>query len=220
MQSVMRSVAFGLLMAGLTSRLVAQQPVAAPSRYELPDQVGTARIRLQSGGEVKIYRGLGAVSNRSSLELEWITVTDSTMGLVFDGPIGAKGIHDDPWYRYNVDVKIVALKPIAAFEVRVLTFDVWRQFTATLSFSQLEDLKVGQKKSFDRLWGIYGESQLRDHFTSIAYVARVRFMDGTTIVADPTPALKAAQAIQGSLTLQDLEPKPEPIPSSGPTKSS
>ena len=63
------------------------------------------------------------------------------------------------------------------------------------------------------MWGIYGESQLRGHFTSIAYIARVRLADGRTIEADPTPALKAAQAVQAAITLQDLLPRSEPIPS-------
>jgi hypothetical protein len=139
-------------------------------------------------------------------------IADSSLGLVFDSPVGARGVYDSPWFRYQSNMRVRALKPIAAFEVRILAFDVWRQFTSTLSFSQLEDLSAGQQKSFERVWGIYGESQLRDHFISIAYVARVRYADGTTIVADPTPALKAAQAIQASVMLQDLDPKPEPVP--------
>ena len=190
------------------SSLRAQNATAAA----VIDRVGTALITKASGGSVKIQRGLGAVSNRSSLELEWVMVMDSTLGIVFDGAVGANGVFEDPWYRYESNMRMFALVPVQAFEVRILTFDVWHQFTGTLSFSQLEDLAAGQQKSFDRVWGIYGESQLRDHFISVAYVARVRLADGRTIVADPTPALKAAQAIQASVTIQDLEPKPEPVP--------
>lgn len=181
--------------------------------------VGTAVVTRMSGGPVKIARGLGAVSNRSSLELEWIMVTDSTLGIVFDGPVGAKGIFDAPWYRYAADMKMRALAPVAAFEVRILTFDIWGQHTETLSFTQLEDMTAGQSKSFDRVWGIYGESRLRSHLTSIAYIASVRLADGRTIKADPSPVLRAAQAIQGSITLQDLEPKAEPVPSIGSLKT-
>ena len=176
---------------------------------------GTAITTQASGGSVKIPHGMGAVSNRSSLELQWIMVTDSSLGLIFDGPVGASGVFDDPWYRYSADMRMKAVRPITAFEVRILTFDIWHQFTGTLSFSQLEDLAANQQKNFGRVWGIYGESQLRDHFISVAYVAKVRYPDGRTVIADPTPALKAAQAIQGSVTLQDLEPKPEPVPLTG-----
>jgi len=179
------------------------------------DHVGTAIITKASGGSVRIQRGLGAVSNRSTLELEWIMVTDSTLGVIFHGPVGAKGIYENPWYRYQSNMRMMALVSVQAFEVRILTFDVWHQFTGTLSFSQLEDLASGQQKDFDRVWGIYGESQLRDHFITVAYVAKVRLVDGRTIIADPAPALKAAQAIQASITIQDLEPKPEPVPLQG-----
>lgn len=176
------------------------------------ERIGTATISKASGGSVKIQRGMGSVSARSTLELEWVMVNDSSLGIVFDGPVGANGIYDDPWYRYESNMRMLALQPVTAFEVRILTFDVWHQFTGTLAFSQLEDLSVGQRKSFGRFWGIYGESQLRDHFASVAYVAKVRFADGRTVIADPAPALKAAQAIQASVTIQDLEPKPEPVP--------
>ncbi len=186
-------------------------PQDAPAPTVL-DHVGTAIITEASGGSVKISRGLGAVSNRSTLELQWVMVTDSTLGIVFDAPVGASGVYDDPWFRYESNMKMRALVPVQAFEVRILTFDVWHQFTGTLSFSQLEDLARAQEKSFNRVWGIYGESQLRDHFISVAYVAKVRLADGRTIVADPAAALKAAQRIQASITIQDLEPKPEPIP--------
>jgi hypothetical protein len=198
-----------LCVLPILARDVCAQNEQAPA---VVDHVGTAVITRGSGGSVKIQRGLGAVSNRSTLELEWVMVADSTLGIIFDGPVGASGIYDDPWYRYASSMRMKALVPIRAFEVRILTFDVWRQFTGTLSFSQLEDLVPGQQKNFDRVWGIYGEGQLRDHFTSVAYVAKVRLADGRTVIADPGPALRAAQAIQASITIQDLEPKPEPIP--------
>jgi hypothetical protein len=200
-----------LLLVFTISRDLFAQGQPAPIVIVI-DRVGTAIITKASGGSVKIQRGLGAVSNRSTLELDWVMVTDSTLGIVFDSPVGAQGVFDDPWFRYESNMKMRALLPVQAFEVRILTFDVWHQFTGTLSFSQLEDLAPGQQKSFDRVWGIYGEGQLRDHFISVAYVAKVLLADGRTMIADQAPALKAAQAILASITIQDLEPKPEPIP--------
>jgi hypothetical protein len=202
-----------LLVALVAFSIVARDVCAQEQRpVAVVEHIGTAVITRASGGSVKIHHGMSTVSNRSTLELEWVMVTDSTLGIIFDGPVGANGTYDDPWFRYESDMKMKALVPVQAFEVRILTFDVWHQFTGTLSFSQLEDMVPNQEKSFDRVWGIYGESQLRDHFVSVAYVAKVRLADGRTVIADPTPALKAAQAIQASITVQDLEPKPEPIP--------
>ena len=177
------------------------------------DQVGSAVVLQANGGSVAIPYGFGAVSSKSSLELQWVMVVDSSPGLVFEGPVGAEGVYDKPYYRYSVNMKMKALKPVTAFEVRILAFSVWKDFEVLLAFSQLEDLAAGQQKSFKRLWGYYGESQLRDHYVSVAYVARVRLADGSTIIADTAPVLKAAQAIQSSVTIQDLTPKPEPIPS-------
>ena len=137
------------------------------------DRIGSAFANLAYGGSVRIARGMGGVSARSSLQLEWFVVTDSTLSVMFDNAVGAKGDEEDGWYRYQVDMHMRALAPVSAFEVRILTFNVWRQFTGTLSFTQLEDLEVGQNKTFERVWGYHGESQLRGHRTSIAYVARV-----------------------------------------------
>src|SRR4051794_36313095 len=109
------------------------QNVVAPA---VLDHVGTATISQASGGSVKISRGLGMVSNRSTLELQWVMVTDSTLGIVFAAPVGASGFYDDPWFRYESNMKMRAIVPVQAFEVRILTFDVWHQFTGTLSFSQ------------------------------------------------------------------------------------
>ena len=152
------------------------------------------------------------MSGASSLELEWFMVNDSSLSLVFGDPVGAKGDEDDGWYRYQVDMHMRALAGVRAFEVRIVTFNVWRQFTGTLSFTQLEDLESGQDKTFERRWGYHGESQLRGHRTSIAYVARVMLENGEIVVADPELVLKLATDIQESVTLQDLEPEVEPLP--------
>jgi hypothetical protein len=185
----------------------------APAGIKVIDRFGSALVLQASGGSVAIERELGAVSSKSSLELQWIMVVDSSLGLVFDGAVGAEGTYSKPYFQYLANMKMRALKPVTAFEVRFLVFDVWKDFQVLLSFSQLEDLAAGQQKSFKRVWGYYGESQLRDHYISIGYVSRVRLADGSTIVADTAPVLKVAQAIQSSVTVQNLTPKPEPIPS-------
>ena len=179
---------------------------------EVVDRIGSAVATVASGGSVGIGRGMRTISGRSSLELEWFMVNDSSLSLVFDEPVGAKGKWDDGSYTYQVDMHMRALALVRAFEVRIVTFNVWRQFTGTLSFTQLEDLESGQDKSFERQWGYHVESRLRGHRTSIAYVARVMLENGEIVVADPELVLKMATEIQESVTLQDLEPEVEPLP--------
>jgi hypothetical protein len=183
------------------------------------DRTGSAVTLQATGGSVAIARGFGAVSAKSALSLQWTMVIDTSLGLIFDAPVGARGINDEGYYRYVADMKMNAIKAVSAFEVRILVFNVWKDFEGVLSFSQLEELKPGQKKGFERVWGYYTESKLRDHYVSLAYVSRVRFADGTTIIADTAPILRAAQAIQASVTLQDLTPKPEPLPFLGKSAS-
>ena len=175
------------------------------------DRIGSAVATFHSGGSVGISRGLRRVSGASSLELEWFMVNDASLSIVFGEPVGAKGDEEDGWFRYRVDMHMLALAPVKAFEVRIVTFNVWRQFTGTLSFTQLEDLELLQDKNFERVWGYHGESQLRAHRTSIAYVARVMLQNGEIVVADPELVLKLAKEIQESVTLQDLEPAIEPL---------
>ncbi len=198
-----------LAVVGLA--FVCAEPAQAQQEIE---RIGTAVVQEASGGPVRFdgARGL-VVGDRSTLELRWLMVQDSTLGLGFDGPAGVKGVVTDgdvQWYQYEADLKLVAYAPVTAFEVRVLTFNVWNEFTGTISFTQLEDLRAGQRRKFKRFWGWYGEGLLRAHRTSVAYLARVRLLDGRVVVADPAPALKAVQRIQPGLTLRDLEPQPEP----------
>ena len=195
-----------LLLAQSGGAAYAQQPPVV-------DRVGSAVILRYSGGPVAFAQGLRMVSGLSSLELEWYVVNDSSLGIVLDGAVGAASFYDNPWHRYIVDARVLALDSVAALEVRVMTFNVWKDFTGTLTFTQLEDLRPGQRKNFNGLvYGLYGESQLRAHTTSIAYVARVRRRDGRTTVASVEPVLRIARQIQASITEQDLSPKPEPIP--------
>jgi hypothetical protein len=196
------------LIVALLMSLIAPQLLTAQAK-EL-ERVGTAVVSEAVGPPVHISAGLRIVSARSTLRLNWIMINDPSLSIIFDGLVGAQGTFQDDWFRYAADLRMHALAPVTAFEVRVITFDVWNNFTGTLAFSQLEDLKANQKKNFGRWWGLLSESDVRDHCTSITYIAKVKLSDGKVIIADPTPALRAAQRIQEKVTLQDLEPRKEP----------
>jgi hypothetical protein len=155
----------------------------------------------------------------SSLTYDWVVVVDSSLGLIFDGPAGARasGSPINPELKIKADVR--ALAPIAAYEIRVVTFDIWRRHTATLIYSRLQDIKQGEKKGLKRTWSGFAPSEARLQLTSIAYVSKVRYQDGRTVVADPAPVIRAAQAISASITVQDLEPTPKATEQTQPTES-
>jgi hypothetical protein len=197
-------LAVTLLFGGTPTQTPAQEVVA---------RIGSAVVTRMSGGPVKVGSGTQAVGGRSTLELDWIMIADSTLGLVFDEPVGAFGSPaQGSWYRLAADLRVRALEPVSAFEIRILTFNVWREFTGTLSFTQLEDMEAQQKKRFERSWGVYPEDAIREHQISVAYIARVRLADGTVLDADVEPVMQAARAIQGSFTTKDLEPVEESVP--------
>jgi hypothetical protein len=199
-------------LIGLALLVAAHSPLGLTAQ-DVVARVGSAVITRTSGGSVKVGSGAHSVGDRSTLELDWIMIADSTLGLVFEEPVGVFGATaNGSWYRLGADLRMRALAPVTAFEVRILTFNVWREFTGTLSFTQLEDLEPQQKKAFERFWGVYTEEAIREHQISVAYVARVRFDDGTVREADLEPVLEAARAIQGSITADDLEPAAEPYP--------
>jgi hypothetical protein len=145
----------------------------------------------------------------STLTYDWVVVNDSSLGVVFDGPAGARASGNPSAPEIKIDGDIRALAPIAAYEIRLITFDVWRRHTATLVHSRLQDLKPGDKKGVKRTWGGFEAPEVRLQLTSIAYVSKVRYQDGRTVFADPAPVLRAAQVVSASITLQDLEPTPK-----------
>jgi hypothetical protein len=176
---------------------------SAPAATE---RIGTATILVTKGPRLAADLPTNLAS---TLTYDWVIVNDSSLGLVFDGPAGARaaGTPDVPEMKINADVR--ALVPVAAYEIRVVTFDVWRRHTATLVYSRLQDIKAGEKKGVKRAWSGFQSRDVRLQLTSIVYIAKVRYQDGKTVVADTTPVLRAAQVISAAITAQDLEPTKE-----------
>jgi len=184
-----------------TSAAWAQKP--APTALE---RVGTATITVSKGPRLAADLVANAAS---SLAYDWVVVSDSSLGLVFDGVGGARAAGSPAAPEIRLDADVRALAPVSAYEIRVITVDVWRRHTATLVYSRLQDIKTGEKKGVKRTWGGFEARDVRLQLTSITYVSKIRFQDGRTVVADPAPVLKAAQMIGAAITVQDLEPTSE-----------
>lgn len=208
---VIRATILALIPA-FASALAAQKAPAT----RVAERVGNASIVVGSGPALTLdFDG----NMGSSLTYDWVIVVDSTLGLIFEGPAGARasGSPVNPELRIDADVR--ALAPIAAYEIRIVTFDVWRRHTATLIYSRLQDIKAGDKKVLKRTWRGFAPSESRLHLTSIAYVSKVRYQDGRTVVADPAPVIRAARVISASISAQDLEPTPKATEQTQPTES-
>jgi hypothetical protein len=203
MQIAIRAVLVCTLVSLVTVSFVEQAVAQKRAVPSVAERIGTASIFVDDGPSV--FYGFSSNGN-SSLTYDWVVVVDSSLGLIFDRPAGVQawGTPANPQIRLDVDVR--AIKPVAAYEIRVLTFDVWRRHTGTLIYARFQDIKPGEKKGVKRTWGGYTEAEARLQLTSILYVAKVRYQDGRTVVADASPVLRAAQTISASITLQDLEP--------------
>ena len=198
-KAVLVCALFSLAAVLFPEQAVAQKKGAT----SVAERIGTVSIFVDDGPSV-LY-GF-STNGGSSLTYDWVVVVDSSLGLVFERPAGVQawGTPTNPQIRLDADVR--AIKPVAAYEIRVLTFDVWRRHTGTLIYARFQDIKPGEKKGVKRTWGGYTEAEARLQLTSILYVAKVRYQDGRTVVADASPVLRAAQTISASITVQDLEP--------------
>lgn len=196
----LRPICVGFVLSTTLAPIAAAQKT---SGAHVAERVGTALIVVSSGPQVTLdFDG----NEDSSLPYDWVVLADSSLGLVFEGPTGARASGSPTNPEIKLDANIRALVPISAYEIRVVTFDVWRRHTGTLVYSRLQDMRAGEKKGVYRKWGGFAPSEARLQLTSIVYVSRVRYEDGRTVIADPTAVVRAAQVIKASITAQDLEP--------------
>ncbi len=127
-------------------------------------------------------------------------------------PSGVK--HHFTKNTYDGDIHLKTLSEIQAFEVRALLFNVWNEFTGTRSTTGIKVLRPNREFTLDPRW--YGFSwRLSKHYTSISYIARVRYTDGRIIHADIEPVLRTARRFSEDITVEDLVPAPDSIPDLG-----
>lgn len=119
--------------------------------------------------------------------------------------------HDSP-EGLDGDFDLEAIRPIRAFQLRILTFDVWRDFsgralTATSLSPQFDD--EGVWNDYDPRWS---DPLDRDRYmaVSIAWVANVLYPDGTLASYDASTVLEAVEALGGEVSAEDLMPRREP----------
>jgi hypothetical protein len=189
----------GLIALAIRPGFAQKESKAAKSLIE---RVGSTSLVAASGGVPgEYYRGLRP---GSTLPLEWVTAFDSTLGLTFESVTGTE-IDELTSPTLEAQYKLVALDSIVAFEVRTLTFDVWRNYTGVLVYRQVIDMGPKARRTFKKQWVLDNRWDVYGHQSSITYVARVRRANGTITVADPAPVLAAARRLVASVTVQDLE---------------
>jgi hypothetical protein len=185
------------------------------------DRPNTTTFSRGSGGSVTTTLGFGIKLNpNSSLQREWITAHDSLSPVDLGGTVGVAttyksgGEYSTGGYHYEATLPLTFKDDVQAFEIRFVLFDVWGQFTRTLSYTEIEDEITGTTKSFTPSWSLYSENEATEHYASLAYVARVRTKAGRVFEANYQPVVDEARKISARFQPEWLEPNPTPRPDS------
>jgi len=170
-----------LLLLLVPSPSVAQQMLIEAGGPEVTrlTAVGGAMVLEAVGpalaGRREFYRPVPPLRMRH----RWLLVQDSLSGVVFTAPSGVKTGVDD----YEADLHLRALQGIQALEVRAVVFNVWGDPAGYLAASALDERAPGESWELHPRWRAQ-EAPTHEHRTSIVWVHRVMFDDGSVLEAD------------------------------------
>jgi hypothetical protein len=175
-----------------------------------------ASFTRASGGSIQTKLSGSIIVNKdSSLEREWITLHDPSIPADLEGTVGVTTVYEREAmgrgeYQYKAAVSLIPSEPLAAVEIRFLTFDLWGGHVRNLVMDEVTDMPAGTKRALTGSWRVYSENEVSRHYASIAYVSRLRTKDGRVIETDSAPVVQEAKKFSTKFTAADLEPKPEP----------
>jgi hypothetical protein len=133
------------------------------------------------GGSVVTELGLGIKVNKdSSLRRTWIVLNDPSCPIqISDAGIQTTYVEDDNGYRFRPTGSAKTSKPVRAFEVRYLLYDVFGEHLRTLSSTEVTDLSAGDIFSLSQSGSWYApENDVSELLTVVVFVAQVRGDDG------------------------------------------
>ena len=190
-------------------------PLSACARtpQDTVTQSATLTVVPLDGGSVTTNLSSGiAVNKGSSLKRKWFVINSVTCP-AFLSLAGIKTVYHSSsdysagGYEFNPQGTISAKGDVTAFEVRFVLFDIWGDRMEALSLSQLAELAPNSPFEFSEAGEWYAsESDVREFFTAVAFVAHVRLADGTTWNYDPNGIVTQLAKIQLHLNKEGLNP--------------
>lgn len=131
----------------------------------------------EQGSSVETELGYGySVNKGSSLMRQVITLND-TLCPVQVVDITAETTYADRKYRFKSKGWVNPKKPISAYEIHIVLYNVFAEHIKTLSMQDVSDLS--SPVSVDGESGWYAdENDVSEYLISVAYVANVRTKDG------------------------------------------
>ena len=160
-----------------------------PAEEIVEDQPAIAKdykLSQADGGSVRTDPGLGQrfiVNKDSSLRRVWVAVHDN-LPLTIDGTPGVTTFYlrSEPYgYRYAASAILIVSpdQDVTAFTMKFLLIDVFSERMTTLSARVIQDIGAGEKKTFNWQWSAgREESNVERYFASVAFIDKVRTIDG------------------------------------------
>lgn len=217
MKLAISSAALFVLMSA--NAALGQEPdeLAELGGTEVPVVVrsGSAVVLLSEGPLLPSSGGY-----RTGVSYRWFVVQDSTTGVIFRKRGGFKS--EGSGARFDGDIDVRTIREIMAIEFGVATFNIWNEFTGAWFVTEIRSSKDGDdfnlnprkypcRADEDSPTGLVCYSMSK-HYTSVLWVSRVRYADGTVVLKDVQPVLDAVQTFSGEVEREQLQPEEPLIP--------
>lgn len=188
---------------------------AGASDFPEEQSLSERSIRKADGGTTGLYVLMygGSIDppyTKSPLSLEWIIVDDPMLPISFAGVLGVRALRNatEDIFHYYAEVQWrVTGEPVAAWESRFLTFNLWGDHVRTLSSTEVRACPAQGVFKASPSWYLGSEAEGEEHLASIGYIARVRTQEGKVLRADTEFILREAQRFSEKFTEEDLEPQ-------------
>lgn len=194
-------------------------------------QDNNTRQPARSKTETTFTRGAGGsmvttlsrnikVNAKSTLQREWVAAHQADAPVDLVGTPGITTVYKpgegyaSGEYQYNVSIPLDVREDLSAIEIRFVLFDIWGRFTKTLSVTEVEDLVARVPRTLSPGWRVFSESEVSEHYASLAYVARARTKAGKVFEADLDQVLAEARKMSDRFEPSWLDPRPAAPPDS------
>lgn len=134
----------------------------------------------RSGGSVRIDVGNRVLNATSTLKRRCFTIIDPSLPIQFADALIVRlawGKAEEQFF-YRCRYTLTPRADVHAVELNCLLFDVWGNYMRNLVVSCVEDFDTGVTWGQDSVWAADGRAEAELYFASLAFVARVRTMDG------------------------------------------
>ena len=222
MRAILTVVLFAVgCTAELDETVEEQQPFETAQTPSLPNGSTEYEVtRLSDGPFAFETPSFGGVitprrfNEGSSLEKESVLLNTAEIPVRVVGSSTEIRSGSGSRYNYIISADVMTDEPVSAFEIRHSTYDIFGEHMENLVTTEAVDFLPGERQ-MDGVWRSFGSRIPYKHLTTVSYIYRVRFMDGSVWEAD----IEEIASVMVSLDLsRPAEAAPEASAPSDPTR--